>query len=467
MFHSIKIRLTLFYTMLVFLLFLVSAALLYFGLQELLIRQLDHELHLYADVIEDSYNPAGNNFKSLEEGTELLKSIRRDWVRILRTDSSVVFNSDRFAGESIPFPFARAETLDFDDFFFRDFTRSNGRLYRSIILPVRNEKLKTYFGWVEVAQSTHNLYHPIHVMRKLMFLATPFILLFIGLISYFMVQRSFRPLAAMAKKIDEISSSNLDQRLPIENPQDEIGQIAVRFNKLLSRLETSFNKQSQLLTDVAHELKTPMAALRGHWEQQIENEELPEPMRLTLAADIEEIARLSKMVNDLLLLSQNDNRVPAFQFEKLDLSAFLESLMEDMQVLVTHKKQHLKFSTDGELHVLGDVHFLRRMFSNLLDNAIKYTPEKGTIAIKVRNSYGMVEVIIRDTGIGIPPEDIPFVFDRFYRSDKARSRDLGGNGLGLAICKWIVEAHDGTITVDSNLEKGTIVKLLIPCLQDI
>ncbi len=465
MFHSIKTRLTLFYTLIVFLLFIISAGLLYFGLQKLLISQLDHELHLYADVIEDSYNPQNNSFEFLEEGTELSQAIRRDWVRILRTDSTIVFNSDRFAETNIRFPFKKAVQLKLHDSMYREFSTVFGRNYRSIILPVRNDKMKSNFGWVEVAKSTHDLYHPIKALRKLMVLATPFILLVIGLISYFMVQRSFRPLAGISKKINEISSSNLEDRLPVENPHDEIGQIAIQFNDLLQRLDMSFKKQTRLLTDVAHELKTPLAVLRSHWEQEAENELLPVSLRYKLSSDIEEIARLSKMVNDLLLLSQSEHKEPPFKFESVNMGILLNIVVDDMRVLAAEKKQKIVLDSDQPATVSADEHYLRRLFTNLLDNAIKYSPNGSEIKITLRQRDGMAETKIEDNGIGISEEELPFIFDRLYRSNKARSRRQGGNGLGLSICRWIVAAHGGSITVESEPDKGTTFSVFLPLTE--
>ena len=463
--NSIKFRLTLFNTSIVLIVFLVFGLFVYYGTHYILSTTLNKQLLLMADAIEDSYIPEKNRFGYLEPGTESFHAAQNAWVRIIRKDGSVYFASIPFQKNPIPFPIKKARQLTGKTHLYRNFQAASQQSYRSVILPIYNPAVKQDIGWIEVARSTEHLHTMLTSLKKLLIFAAPVLLFLVGGISYWMVQHAFRPLMLMRKQIDSISHQQLEQRLPVVNPKDELGQLALRFNDLLSRLEQSFKKQQQLLSDVSHELKTPIAVLRTRLEQELNNPDLPAPVQARIASDIEELVRMSQLVSDLSLLAHSMEGVFQEQKQPVNLKLFLVSLEEDVKTLALMKHHHLNWQVCSDVLVEGNPEHLRRIFYNVLENAIKYTPEGGHISLQCRTENKRVVVEITDTGIGISEKDVPKVFERFYRSDQARQMDATGRGLGLSITKWLLEIHNGTIDIASSSPSGTTVRITLPKYQ--
>ena len=229
---------------------------------------------------------------------------------------------------------------------------------------------------------------------------------------------------------------------------------------MIARLEASFNRVRQFTADASHELRTPLTILRGETEIALRTERTVNGLRKTLLSNLEEIDRLSKIINDLLLLSRMDSGREEFHLQEISLDRIVEEKYEQMRTLAKEKGVVMEMERKESLSVRGDPVKLRQLLLNLLDNAIKYTPEGGKVWLSLERSNGFARITVADTGIGIPEEDLPHIFDRFYRVDKAR-RD-GGSGLGLSICKLIVEAHKGRIDVDSKPGAGSTFRVYLP-----
>ena len=216
------------------------------------------------------------------------------------------------------------------------------------------------------------------------------------------------------------------------------------------------------MADAAHELKTPLTVLRTHWEDELSSKELPENFKEKLVRDIETITRLSKLINNLLLLSNSEYGMLRSDFEKLDIAELVAEIVSNTVVLAELKNQTINLIEKTSVFIEGDKTKLYQLFFNLVDNAIKYTPEKGLIIISVKMENHLARVEIKDNGIGISEKDLPHIFRRFYRIQKDRSKKLGGNGLGLAIVKLITDIHNGEIKVESQLGKGSTFIVNIP-----
>jgi len=445
MFQSIKIRMAFFSTVVVFFLLVVFGISLYFGLESLSYNQLNRQLVIYADAIEDSYDPATGEFKFLHEGTENYKAAQNDWVRIINKDGSVLFMSDRFKKYHFVFPLQQVLYNKSGKYLFRQFVASNKKEYRSVILAFPGKKGEKPIGWVEVWEPVKSVKSTLSFFRKLLLLSLPFALLIVAGAAYLMVQRILRPISLMAKQSEEIDHASLDQRLPVINPDDELGRLATRFNYLLARLENSFRQHKELLGNISHELKTPLAILRSHWEAKISNTQIPESIREQLTSDVEELARLAKMVDDLNLLSRSQEMTFEIKKEKIDLPAMLQVLVEDIRFLAEVKYQQVIFKTASQIFISGDVRLLKRLFLNILDNSVKYTQECGMIEVNcvVRNSAAIIS--ITDNGPGIPESDLAHVFDRFFRAGNNHNSEIKGSGLGLTLAKWIAEVHQGQL----------------------
>jgi signal transduction histidine kinase len=275
-----------------------------------------------------------------------------------------------------------------------------------------------------------------------------------------------------------ITSQNLNQRIPPPKVQDEISRLIETFNEMISRLDQSFHQIRQFSSDASHELKTPLTILKGEVEVTLRKERPLQEYQQTLKSNLEEINRMSQIVEDLLLLSKADIGEIRLNKEDINLTEILNEIVAQMDMLAKSKRLFLAASDHHQdIHMFGDALRIRELFINLIENGIKYTEEGGSIGIALSKEYEplagnglegpekeqekIVKIIVSDTGIGIAKEDQERIFNRFFRVDKARSREEGGSGLGLSICKWIVEAHQGEIRVESELGKGSsfIVKL--------
>ena len=279
---------------------------------------------------------------------------------------------------------------------------------------------------------------------------------------YLLARQALAPVERMAATADEITATQLDRRLHVPNPDDELGRLARTLNGMIARLERSFEEVRRFTADAAHELRTPLAILRNEAEVALRIPRESEQYRDCLENMLEEIDHLSRLSEVLLFLFREDAGLGAHTGDFLSLDQIVRAVADDIRVVAAEQHQELTVDVLAPCHVLGNAEQLRRLLFNLLDNAIKFTPAGGSIGIRVERRKGLASVIVSDAGIGIDPEHLPRIFDRFYRVDSARSRRTGGNGLGLSICKSIAEAHQGSIEVVSQPGKGTQVILTLP-----
>ncbi|HKI48297.1 MAG TPA: ATP-binding protein, partial [Desulfobacteria bacterium] len=256
--------------------------------------------------------------------------------------------------------------------------------------------------------------------------------------------------------------ADLSQRIPMPEVQDEIGNLANTFNEMMDRLEKSFAQVRQFSSDASHELRTPLTVLKGQSELVLGKPRSKQEYQEVLSSNLEEINYMSRILEDLLTLSKGDEGEISLEKEPVELGNIIEEVSRQGEILADEKDVKIVLAYLEPVTILGDAHRLKQMVWILIHNAIKFTPGGGEIKITLQDLDDTVYFTIKDTGIGIPEQDLPKIFDRFYRVDKARSRQEGGSGLGLAICKYIVDRHQGTIDVESKLGKGTKFKIRFP-----
>jgi heavy metal sensor kinase len=266
----------------------------------------------------------------------------------------------------------------------------------------------------------------------------------------------------LRRSTQEITADHLSRRLPVVNPGDELGRLAQTINEMIGRLERSFAEVRRFTADASHELRTPLTAIRTEAEVALTRATTTADQQHLLGSILEECERLTRLTDQLLTLSREDAGVAPFVREPVDLQALVRGVAEIMRPLADARGLRPNVDCGDGVEVCGDGARLRQVFFNLLDNAIKYTPAGGEIGVRVERRSGEALVTVRDTGIGIPAEHLPRVFDRFYRVDKARSREQGGTGLGLSISRSIVAAHGGRIAVESFVGKGTTFTVILP-----
>ncbi|HEY9282197.1 MAG TPA: heavy metal sensor histidine kinase [Pyrinomonadaceae bacterium] len=300
-------------------------------------------------------------------------------------------------------------------------------------------------------------------LREILYFATPAALLLAGVGGWFIARQGLAPVAAMARSARQIGAGSLDSQLPVANPRDELGQLATTFNELLARLDAAFDEQRRFMADASHELRTPLSVMSTAAGVTLKKQRRDEAeYREALRVVAEQARRLSRIVNDMFLLARADAGRYPVRKRALYLNDLLTEVTRAGGVLAADKGVTFEVSNLEEAAFHGDEDLLRQMLLNLVDNAVKFTPAGGVVRLGLERRGGEYLLSVSDTGPGIPAEARAHVFERFYRADKARTRaDDGGAGLGLAIARWIAEAHDGDLELyDSGRAGSTFVARL-------
>jgi len=321
---------------------------------------------------------------------------------------------------------------------------------------------------IRLAYSTEPVTERLFEFVGLLLLALPAALVVAGFAGYRVAGKALNPLEEMARRTEQITAQRLNERIPVDNPDDEFGHMSRVLNGLLSRLSESFEKLQHFTSDVSHELRTPLAAIRSVGEVALQGEHSPEKYRDIIGSMLEEVARLTAMIDTLLTIAHADSGAVELHRTTFKLNDLVQESVAVVGVLAEDKKQTILVGGNSQLSVSADRSFLRMAVINLLDNAVKYSPAGSTIGVNVRDTERapdgatLVGVVIEDEGPGIPEGKAERVFDRFYRVDEGRTRDAGGAGLGLAIAKWAVEAHGGAISLTPRLPHGSIFSIWLP-----
>jgi heavy metal sensor kinase len=301
-------------------------------------------------------------------------------------------------------------------------------------------------------------------LRLIYLVIGPFALFWLCLGCWFLADQLVAPIVEVTEAAREINADNLTRRLPNPGYHDELGQMVLTFNRMLERLESAFRRVRQFSGDASHELRTPLTILRGETEVTMRWAKTPEEFHDMLRSNLEEIDRMERIIENLLLLSKSDAGELTLELKEFNLSDLVQALYMQGRTLGEAKRIQvsLRVDVDEELRLCGDELRLRQMFLNLIANGIKYTPEGGALELTMSREGAMARIDVTDTGIGIPVEAQPFIFDRFFRVDKARNRMDGGSGLGLSIVKSIAVAHGGHVGVQSLPGHGSTFTVLLP-----
>lgn len=328
------------------------------------------------------------------------------------------------------------------------------RVY-TVPLPGSDEQDPHYYLQVARLLDTYEQLNRVSLTALLMGFAAATASLFVAVL---LTPGLFKPLEDMATAARQITrADDLSRRVPYANRPDEIGDLARAFNQTLERLERLFRTQQRLLADVSHELRTPLTTIRGNLDLM---RRMGETDPQSLAAVQVEIERMTRLVGDLLLLARADSGGLPLERKPVELDYILFDVYRQVRIL--EPPVQIELTAVDQATVLGDADRLKQLLLNLVENAVKYTPPGGEVTLSLSKKEGWVYFEVSDTGIGIPPENLPHVFDRFYRVDKARTRAQGGSGLGLSIAKWVAQAHGGAIRVSSQVGEGTTFSVTLP-----
>lgn len=316
---------------------------------------------------------------------------------------------------------------------------------------------------IRLAHSEERLWHELRDLVGGIAFGIAIALAAAGLGGYVLARRALAPVEAMTEQAAKISAESLSERLPVENPEDELGQLAAVLNQSLDRLQGAFQQLRRFTADASHELRTPLTVVRTVGEVALQDKRPAEDYREAIGSMLEELDRLTRLVDGLLALSRADAGPAPLNRAQLLLGDAVRDSVSLLEVLAEEKRQKILIEDDPSISVSADPLILRQALINLIDNAIKYSPAGAEVRIRIgKRSLREVVVEVTDQGPGIPAEHRRRVFERFYRADSARSREQGGAGLGLAIAEWAVRAHGGSIELESEEGRGSTFRVVLP-----
>ncbi len=400
----------------------------------------------------------------VEEEAPKTSLVQHNIIQILDPEGGVIAFSQNIPG-SIIFP---------DEFLYSAIHGEKRYDTVSVTLPPKEELLLRLYTvpvfengkliyTLQLGRSFSAIKATLDNFKAQLFILLPLTVFLTGIIGTLLAKIVLRPIGDMVDTVNRITAKNLTLRLPVPSTNDEMQKLGDTFNEMLERIEKAFLSQKHFIQDASHELKTPITILKGDIEVALNRPRTPSEYESTLKSNLEEIERISRIVDNLLMLARFDDNASSMSKEPLDFAYMIDSVVDDISVMAEEKKIVIKKNLIQSGTVEGDKNQLKQLIVIILDNAIKYTNEGGSINVVLSKEDSLIKVVVEDTGEGIPARDLPQVFDRFFRVD--RSRSTKGFGLGLSIAKSIVTRHNGSISIESSLNKGTSVTVAFKSIK--
>ncbi len=444
---NIRLRFTLLYGVALVATVMLFSAGIYFFVQSMLINQINNHLRKDLATVINYLRIDPDGLPNLAEIGPVHHFRVRDGNRpLIASQEWQQSGLDPLLGAGNPYPAPHSVRVD------------DKRLYRvqSQLLP-----LDEHLYQIVVAHEESNYRRTLNTLALIILLILPVSVVLSLLVGYLIAGRVLAPIRSITAKAREIGAENLAARLPVSVESNEFSNLATVFNQTFERLEDSFERLRRFTSDASHELRTPLTAIRSIGETALQQQTVSPECRETIGSMLEETDRLVQTVESLLLLSRTDGS--ALQKEPVEIGDLLDDVVEFLTVLAEDRQQQIVFARETSLTIPADPCMLRRAFLNLMDNAIKYSPEQTSITIRFYRTPDQGTIIdLLDHGPGIPDSDKERIFDRFYRLDNGRSRDKGGTGLGLSITKAALEAHGGTITLLDAPAGGCLFRVRFP-----
>jgi heavy metal sensor kinase len=455
---NVRSRLTLWYVG------VLAALLIAYGAGSLLFLflsmrdQLDHNLREDLETVEGQIATAPDGSLTLrlhhrdEEGTGFHR-----YVEIWSPEGKLLYRTPQLDGQSLGGPPSPREAK-------QDVAPASEQLPNGLRVRLASSPhhLNDHIVILRVAHNEEPMWQELREFAVVLLIGLPVGVLLAGLGGYALARKALAPIDAMTRETQKISAEDLGARLSVKN-QDELGRLGTVLNAMLGRLQGAFEQLRRFTADASHELRTPLTAIRSVGEVALQEPKAPAEYRDVIGSMLEEVDRLTRLVESLLVLSRTD--ASQVQLHRVDTSllSVAEEAASTLEVLAEEKRQKIAVEGNRHLVVFADRLILRQAIINLLDNAIKYSPAESSILLRVHMGEGSTAILeVVDQGPGIPAEHQPYVFDRFYRVDKARTREWGGAGLGLSITRWAVEAHGGVITLSSAEGLGSTFRMTLP-----
>ncbi|MBV9074648.1 MAG: HAMP domain-containing protein [Acidobacteria bacterium] len=465
-FHSLRLRMAAWYAGVLTICLVIFGAAVYLGLARYLDSTVRSSLRNEAQSIGEKLmvdvNRKGDKF-IVGEINEMAPEISGRFIRITRQDGSILYQSptpinQRFVPARIPL----LKNWGATPFSLQDSQAGTDTLLIEavpFVAPEGNSFL------IEVGASAHDIRTTLHGLVTTLALGVPLIIAIAALGGILVMKRALHPLDEITRAAETITSRNFGERLPTLKTGDEIERLTTSLNRMMSRLEDSFQHISRFSADVSHELRTPLTILRGELESLTQYDHLSPAALEVVGSALEEIGRLTQIVNQLLEISRLEAGQATREVTIVNLGEMAIGTAEQMRLLADEKSIRLDYLVSSEISVMGNASLMKQVVVNLLDNAIKYTPAGGSVELLVESKGDKAVLEVRDTGIGIPAYALPHICERFYRADKARTRHSGGAGLGLSIVKSICTAQGGELSISSKEGEGTRVRIEMPRVE--
>jgi len=451
---SLRLRLTLLYSTLMGAILLVISAAVTLVITSLLLNQIDNTLEaaqqvIIQKIVINELGQVDSHIESTDIGSDV-------YMQIWGLDGNLQSHFGTLKGfENTPFD---SSALRRDYPAYHDLSGSKWHI-RVLSIPLEQNEHKV--AVLQVATKLDVVDTARKELTDILFIIWMVAVMFSGMAVWVTIGQSLKPISAITEAVEQINrADDLSRRIPYSGPEgDEIGSMVSSFNQTLERLEALFTSQQRLLADVSHELRTPLTVIKGNVDLMRRMKSLDAE---SLTSIDQEAGRLTRLVGGLLLLAQAESGKLTLALQKVELDLLLTEVFQEMSILAGGKVR-LHMNEIDQVYVNGDRDRLKQVFINLTANAIQYTPQGGDVFLSLERIKDQGRVIVRDTGPGIPSEDLPHIFERFYRAEKSRTRGKStGFGLGLSIVNWIVEKHGGRIEVASQDGKGTTFAVWLP-----
>jgi heavy metal sensor kinase len=461
----IKWRLTLWYGLILTLILSIFSSGVYIYFRNSLQKSIDAKIKSIGEILSSSMTEGHNtsifgNFERYLENV-LGRKPKGKFIQIMDASGKIGAKMNDVETEVLPSNFKTLEKVLNGEIVYETIERVHPRLRMVTIPIIENKENRKVTSIVQIGTSLEDFDETMKKLLIIMIISIPTSIGVSIVGGYFLAKKAFRPVDQIRKAAVKITLSNLGEKIDIGGRRDELGRLARTFNEMISRLRDSFLRINQFSIDVSHELKTPLTILKGQTEVALRKERDNEDYKSILKSNLEEINRMAEIIDDLLLLSKADTKEVKLSAEDVSMRDLIADVCMNVKIFADNKGIELMIKELEDIKIKGDELKLRRMFLNIVENGIKYTPPGGKVEISSFMNNGYVQIDIRDNGVGIAEDDIKFVFDRFYRGDKSRKRE-SGSGLGLSISKWIADVHKGTIEVKSGLSEGSLFSIKLP-----
>ena len=456
--RSIRLRLTLWHVLLLAIILAGFSAGIYLTLQHNLYANLDDSLETRANDLLPLVSYEGASPTLSQSVSTNSPDLGEQFVRVYDASGRLTFDSSGEAG-TVPVDKDAVQRA------LADVVTTHGVSVGSEPFHVRMTPIEQngrVTGALEVGRSAEDVSDALQSLLLILGIAYPVTLAVAGFGGVFLARRALSPVDKLTRLARRISAEDLSQRLNLHLPDDELGRLARTFDEMITRLEDAFQRQRQFTADSSHELRTPLTAIKGQIDVALQRQRNPAAYRDVLQAVNEEVDRLIRLVGSLLTLARADAGQIPIACEAVNLPDLVAGAIEQVRDAAAQQDIDIEAAPGPPVTLRGEEDLLLQLLLNLLDNAIKCTRPGGRVTAGWRTNDTEVELWVRDTGVGIAPEHVPHIFDRFFRVDRARSRAEGGAGLGLAISRWIAEAHGGSISVESAPGRGSTFAVMLP-----